>query len=214
MLDAAVLCALPLDRKAWLGRAHSTPCGDFARSFAAARFDGNHEKAWSFFKDEARFVDSELALFASWGVLVCRQASSNDLKQASSLRKDIAVIAHWKGEAGLQRAVPQDRQGHGPGHSKRVELWDAMLSRDEFASLLHRERLRTLYLAICSSDYLLEATRRSNPDAICLGSRDTVRAGISMMKLAAALNLCRLDSKPLWRCLATAGEMFDQMGNA
>lgn len=220
-------------------------------------------------------MNKRLELFASWGALLYRNATTSNLNEASSLRKDVVVIAHWKGEGVVGddvREPNQVREGakslgldvppiganckagaadvakpldkyvsealvwtqegrpttdsilasisrreclnNIPGlvSGNRVEMWDAMLSREDFASLLDREQLRTLYLAICTSNYLLETTRRANPAAICLGGRDTVRADVTLLKLTAALNLCRLERKPLWRCLAVAGDMFDQLG--
>lgn len=275
LLDVAIVCAIPLEPEDWLGRSHSSPCGDFVRSFAAAKFDGDYDKAWSYFKSEAAFVSKRLELFVSWGALIYRKATTKNLNEASSLRKDVVVIAHWKGEGVVGDDVRQPDQVHEAARSmgldvpalgangkasatdvtktlddyvagalcwtqegrpttdsilssiarrerlnnipglvsgNRVELWDAMLSREDFASLLDRDQLRTLYLAICTSNYLLETTRRVNPAAICLGGRDTVRADLTLLKLTAALNLCRLEKKPLWQCLAMAGEMFDQMG--
>jgi hypothetical protein len=276
VLDAAVLCCVPLSRESWLDRAHSDYHGDFVRSFSAERFERDYESAWSYFRTEAEFIGRKLDLLATWGVSVYRDATSADLKMASSERRDIAVVAHWKGETVLEEDIQHPRhvleharlllpefhfdptknidsatdvaqsleafvvealrwtsEGRptvdsvlasisrrellngipGLASGNRVEMWDGMLSRTEFAAFLDREKLRTLFLAICTSNYLLEATRLANPRAICLGSRETVRADISLSKLTAALNLCRLERKPLWRCLVTAAEMFDQLGN-
>lgn len=275
MLNAAVLWTIPLNREDWLERAHSTSSGDFVRSFASAKFGRDYEKAWSYFRVDAEFFDKKLDQFASWGVSVYRNATSADLKEASTARRDIVVVAHWKDESVLTddvgdsdhvrqsarllvpelelnsasrgmcatevakalndyvvsalRWTPEGRPTFdsiqvciarrdmlnnvaGLAVGNRVEMWDLMLTRSDFAALLHRSQLRTLWLAICSSNYLLEAIRQSNPDAICLASRDTVRVDVMVLKLAAALQICRFEGKPLWRCLAVVGDMFDQMG--
>lgn len=199
-LDVAVLCAIPLDERDWHGRAALSPCGDFVRFIAETRFGGDSAAAWTFFSDEAQFIERKLEIFAARGIAVRRRATGGDIAEAAARHKDVVVIAHWKG--------PDFLQG---GAGDRLETWDSMLSADEFSTLFPAGFGGCAYMVVCTSTFLAETFRRRHPGALCICSRDPVRAGIAMAKLDAALALMAAEGLPMWRGLQKAGETIDSI---
>ena len=93
----------------------------------------------------------------------------------------------------------------------RLEVWDAMLSAKEFSQLFPSSFDGTTFMVVCTSDVLAETFRRQHCSAVCICSRDPVRAGLAMAKLDAALSLMSTKGIPMWRALQKAGDMIDSI---
>ena len=100
--NVAVLCCIPLQESEWLERFASSPCGDFVRSNAEAKFDGNPNHAWRMFSREANFIQRKLGLLENKGVNVSLRAGTVDIREAAVRDTNIVVIAHWKHERVLR----------------------------------------------------------------------------------------------------------------
>lgn len=93
----------------------------------------------------------------------------------------------------------------------RLETWDAMLSAEQFSQLFAPSFNGTVYLIVCTSNYVTEVFRRQHADAICICSRDPIRAGLSLAKLDAALRLIENQNIQLWKALQAAGDIIDSI---
>ena len=199
--SVAVLSCLPLDRDDWHHRALLAPCGDFVRFVAETRFNGSVADGWHFFRMEAEFIRRKLDAFAHRGTTVGFKATAADIRAAALEHEAVVVIAHWKSAAGARVDDPSP--------ANRLEAWDAMLTADELADLFPRGFAGTALLIACNSDIPAESFRRRHPEAMCICSRDPVRAGLALAKLDAALILMKAEAIPMWRALQKAGEMID-----
>jgi len=93
----------------------------------------------------------------------------------------------------------------------RLEAWDAMLSAEAFSKLFAPSFNGTVYMIVCTSNYMTEIFRRQHKDAICICSRNPVSAGLDLAKLDAAFKIMDDKKIQLWRALQVVGEMIDSI---
>lgn len=94
----ALLCCIPLEESEWLERFASTECGDFVRSNAEEKFNGNPHQTWRMFSREGAFIQRKLDALGSKQVEVVLRAGSAHIREAAAQYENIVVIAHWKHE--------------------------------------------------------------------------------------------------------------------
>jgi hypothetical protein len=103
--DIALLCCIPLEEADWFERFASEECGDFVRSNAQAKFNGDAEQAWQFFSPEAAFIGRKLDALAKEHVKVVLRATTMHIREAAAQCKDVVVLAHWKHERVLRSDI-------------------------------------------------------------------------------------------------------------
>lgn len=124
--------------------------------------------------------------------------SNSELSRARQDRVNVSIE---------RRDLLNGVQGLKPGN--RLELWDRLLSIEQFAALFPPVFSGTLVLAICTSDYMADVLRRRHRDAMFFCGRDPVSAGQMLAKLDAAHALMVATNTSLWRGLLQAEEMID-----
>ena len=201
--DVAVLCCIPLDGDRWVKVAALQPLGDFVRFVVEARLKSSVSDAWTFFSREASFVSRKLDEIESRGMAVVRAATPADIARATTVHRNVVVIAHWKGTA-----LPSDNGLP----CCRLETHDAKLTAEEFTDLFPNDFAGTVHMIVCTSDIPAETFRRKHRDAICICSDEPMLIGLSLAKLDAALRLMQVDALPLWKALLQAGKLIDSLG--
>lgn len=133
----------------------------------------------------------QLAQFIAAGAAAAPASGAHDVAAARTARRE------WLNQFACLR----------PGN--RIELWDAMLSIDEVATLFPADFCGTLLALSCYSDNLAEAFRRACPHATILCTSDPVAVGLGVAKLSAAFAIMQQKACPLAAALRTVADMID-----
>lgn len=96
--DIVLLCCIPLEESEWLDHYSSVSYGDFVRSNVEEKFNGDFQKTWRMFRDEATFIRRKLEALASKGVEIVLHAEGSHIQEAAATYDNVAIIAHWKHE--------------------------------------------------------------------------------------------------------------------